>query len=132
MEKEAADVVVSNPGVMTAVSGAVLAAMGWLSNKVYRSVGHRINNAHATASSAVDLCTKLQETKADKSALDRILSNQATLFDQQREDSQRTVDAITTLTNSFNTFAVHVEQEFGKRPTRDEISERRATPRRST
>lgn len=132
MEKETADVVVTNTGLFTTASGLVIALMGWLANKVFRSIGHRITDVHGIASNAVEACALLEKNKADNTEVQRVLDNQATLFEQQRDDSQRTMAAISTLTTSFNNFAVNVERELGRRPTREEIGDRRSTSRKNT
>lgn len=121
MESEVAEVaakaVVTSPSVWAAIVAAVLAGVGWLVNRVFRGLRHDINDAKQSAAAA----TTLALAKADKEDVDALRDTLRDSFKQQREDSQRTVDAISGLTGSFNAFALHVESELGKRPTRDEI-----------
>lgn len=114
---EVAKVAATSPGVWAAIVATITAAFGWLINRVFRSLRHDINDAKQTATSA----SALALTKADKADVEGLRSTLQESFRQQRQDSQRTVDAIADLTGSFNAFAIHVEQEIGKRPTRDEL-----------
>lgn len=113
----AAKAAVTSPGVWAAIVAAAFGAFGWLSNRLFRGVGHRIATVEQTASNL----SAIVELKADKVRVESIAGHLAEAFQQQREDSQRNFDAIAALTGSFHAFETKVTEELGKRPTREEI-----------
>lgn len=125
MEKETAEAIVTNPGLIATIGGAVVTVFGWLANKFYRSIGHRINNAQQAAASATTLAVDLSRTKADNSDLERVLENQATLFTQQREDKDQILGEIRNLSNTIHTQHANVLRELGVRPTREELAQQK-------
>lgn len=108
-------------GGIAALAAAVIA---W-----FRGAGKRIAAVESRMSSKVDTTTFSEriavieekvDAKAEASRVETIAGNLTEAFKQQREDAQRTVDAIARIADSHHEFTQHVLTELGKRPTRDE------------
>lgn len=122
MEKETAEAVgravAENPGLVAAAFGTVMTVFGWLGNKVYRSIGHRINNN----TQAISALSSVVAQKADAKVVDRVLENQAILFTQQREDRELFVGRLTKISDDMHGAHERLLAALGERPTREELA----------
>lgn len=105
---------------MAATGGGIVAgAFGWLIARVYKALGHRINEAHATANSAVTLATQVEQRRRDDvkdvhhkldGHIQRDIEAHGELMSVMREQ-----------TNKLSEIHTALVRDLGERPTRAEV-----------
>lgn len=103
-----------------ASAGGVLAAiMGWLMNRVYRGVHHRINDVAQTAASAAAEARAVEERRQrDTIAVHGKLDSH---IQRDIEMHGEMMSVMRAQTETLGRIHASLEHALGERPTRDEV-----------
>jgi hypothetical protein len=106
-------------GVLAALAAPVLAGAGWMVNKIWRGIGHRIANAeHAAAAASVAVEAVEARRREDVIALQKGFSEHIA---RDVDMHERLLEAMSDQTSKLGEIHVSLTRALGDRPTRDEV-----------
>lgn len=109
-----------DPKVAAAGGGVLATAFGWLLNRLYRNIGHRISDASQAAAAATAAVALVEERRRnDTIALHGKLDGH---IERDIEMHGQVLEAMREQTSKLGDIHSSIEKALGDRPTRDEVN----------